>query len=65
MKSTYEEAAEVETITDYVYEMKDDLLDMYKNNPIDCSRLLRELESINTELVKLSKDYDRLIKISG
>jgi hypothetical protein len=65
MKSTYEEAAEVETITDYVYEMKDDLLDMYKNNPTDCSRLLRELESINTELVKLSKDYDRLIKISG
>ena len=65
MKSTYEEAAEVGTIMEHVHTMKDEVLDIYKNNPNGCNRLLKELEVIDTELVKLSQDYDRLIKICG
>ena len=56
--------AEVEEMESRVDSLVDNILDIYKNNPKECSDLLKEVMELKEDIVKLDKDATYLKTIS-
>ena len=59
----FKELEEVETIQDKVKDMSDIILDSYKKHPVECEKLLKELNSINNELSDLENSFKLLLSL--
>jgi hypothetical protein len=59
----FKELEEVETMQDNVKDMSDIILDSYKKHPKECKKLLKELNSINSELSDLEKSFKLLLSL--
>lgn len=58
--SAFKELAEIEEMKTSQKKLTDDLLDLYKKNPKECSRLLKELNETWKELEDLEKEFEKI-----
>lgn len=58
----YTDLQEIEEIKERLKIDADEILDEYKSNPKECSRLLKVLNEIEEEIVDLEKQYSELLK---
>jgi len=59
--NVFKELDEVEYTKTKLKNMTDDILDVYKKNPKECERLLKELSEINKELEELDKEFSNYL----
>jgi predicted nucleic acid-binding Zn-ribbon protein len=59
--NVFKELADVEDTKFKLKHMTDDILDVYKKNPKECERLLKELSEINKELEELDKEFSNYL----
>ncbi|MEN9445961.1 MAG: hypothetical protein RL728_473 [Bacteroidota bacterium] len=57
----YTDLQEIEEMKERLKVDADEILDAYKNNPKECSRLLKVLNELEEELVDLEKQYNKLL----
>ena len=58
--NVYNELAEVNDLIQRSSQATDDILDLYKLYPNECTKLLKELCKINKELEDLEKEFETL-----
>lgn len=56
----YNELLEIEEMKQTNIDLKDKILDIYKNRPKECSKLLKELLNIDEDLENLEKDFKKI-----
>lgn len=58
--NVYKELSEIEDLRDTHTKLTDNLLDLYKKNPDECTKLLNELNSLYEELDDLEKQFENI-----
>jgi predicted nucleic acid-binding Zn-ribbon protein len=53
----FNELSEIDDLKENQKKLTDNLLDLYKKNPEECSRLLKELNEIYSELDDLEAEF--------